>query len=138
MFSGESEANKIRPSTGFGDYEKLYQRSTNMLLDKTFDWDEVDTLITILQTKGICYLIGDNSTVSEECRSIDSVSLLQRLAACGYPLVENASISLFILHPELASDIVEALQRSEMEQKSLLLRSTQEGVAHDSTNNRAD
>jgi hypothetical protein len=78
-----------------------------------FDWDEVDALITILQTKGISYLMGSGSSLSKDDESIDAVHLIQRLASCGYPLVENASISLFILHPELASSVIDAFQRSE-------------------------
>lgn len=42
-----------------------------------------------------------------------STCLILRLAACGYPLVENASISLFLLHPNLAPCVVEAHQCSE-------------------------
>ncbi len=79
-----------------------------------FDWNEVDSLITLLHARGISYLVGDGSSVhkdgDDEC--VDAVHFLQRLAACGYPLVENASISLFILHPDLAPSVVEALQQS--------------------------
>lgn len=80
-----------------------------------FDWDEVNTLIHILQAKGLSYLIGTTAPVSEKLETIDDVQLIQRLAACGYPLVEDASISLFILHPELASSIVPAMQTSDPE-----------------------
>ncbi len=85
------------------------------MLDGVFDWDEVDSLIFLLQAKGISYLIGESSSMHEEDGNLNPVSLLQRLAACGYPLVENASISLFILHPELAPVVVEALRQSEPE-----------------------
>ncbi|HLZ62207.1 MAG TPA: hypothetical protein VKR06_35120 [Ktedonosporobacter sp.] len=78
-----------------------------------FDRHAVDALITILQAKNLSYLIGDGSSGSQD--ENDPVHLIQRLAGCGYPLVENASISLFILHPELAPSIVEALQQSEPE-----------------------
>jgi hypothetical protein len=84
-------------------------------MNMTFDENEVDSLITILQTKGICYLIGRGSPLSEDDVNVDPVHLIQRLAACGYPLVEHASISLFILHPELAPCVIEALQSSEGE-----------------------
>jgi hypothetical protein len=53
--------------------------------------------------------------LSEDDACIDPVHLIQRLAACGYPLVEHACISLFILHPELTPCVVEALQSSEGE-----------------------
>ena len=77
-----------------------------------FDWNEVDSLINILHTKGITYLMGDGSSVNSDLGSVDPSHLILRLAACGYPLVENASISLFILHPELAPSVLEALQSS--------------------------
>ena len=79
-------------------------------MNSRFDWDEVDCLISLLHTQGISYLLGNGSSVSEGDGSVDPVYLIQRLAVCGYPLVENASISLFIIHPELASSVVEALQ----------------------------
>ena len=80
-----------------------------------FDWDEVNALITILNAQGISYLIGSDEPLSEKQESVDPVQLIQRLAASSYPLVENASISLFILHPELASSVVKALHSSEHE-----------------------
>ncbi len=82
------------------------------MLNTTFDWDEVDSLITLLQMNGISYLVGNGASVNEGDQ-VEPVHLLQRLAACGYPLVENACISLFILHPELASSAGEALLRSD-------------------------
>ncbi len=85
------------------------------MLNKPCDWEEVDSLIQLLCAKGICYLMGNGLSVNEDDGSGDPVQLIQRLASCGYPLVENASISLFILHPELAPCIVEALQRSDDE-----------------------
>src|SRR5258708_28635711 len=91
--------------------EKHSQRNNGMMNGR-FDWDEVDSLITLLHAKGISYLIGDGSSVSEDDRTVDPVHLIPRLAACGYPLVDNASISLFILHPELAPSVVDALQHS--------------------------
>jgi hypothetical protein len=90
---------------------KRFWRKIGML-NTTFDWDEVDRLMTLLQANGISYLVG-NGTFMNEDDKVDPVHLLQRLADCGYPLVENACISLFILHPELASSAQEALQQSE-------------------------
>ncbi len=83
------------------------------MVNITFDWDEVNSLITLLHTKSITYLIGDDSSLGEDDTTVDPIHLIQRLAACGYPLVENASISLFILHPELAPSVVAAFQSSE-------------------------
>ncbi len=82
-------------------------------MQPTFDWDEVNTLITLLHTKGISYLMGNGAPLRTDDGMVDPVQLIQRLAACGYPLVENASISLFLLHPDLAPAVVEALQSSE-------------------------
>ncbi len=82
-------------------------------MDIRFDWDEVDSLITILHAKGISYLLGSGSFLNCEEEYVDPICLIKRLAACSYPLVENASISLFILHPELAPSVAEALQSSE-------------------------
>jgi hypothetical protein len=77
-----------------------------------FDWDEVNALIHILHTWGVNYLIGSDPP-AQDIREDDPVRLIQRLASCGYPLVEDASISLFILHPELTPAAVTALQVSE-------------------------
>src|SRR5437773_2454287 len=85
------------------------------MMNIAFDWDEVNALITILNTKNISYLMGEGSSLSEDSAGVDPIQLVQRLAACGYPLVENASISLFILHPELASSVIAALQSCEGE-----------------------
>ncbi len=85
------------------------------MLNRTFDWDEVDSLIRLLHTHGISYLMGNGSSGNKHVDNVELVHLIERLADCGYPLVENASISLFLLHPELAPSIVEALQRSEGE-----------------------
>ncbi len=84
-------------------------------METAFDWNEVNTLIAILHTKGIAYLIGDDLQVNAGDTLIGPVQLIQRLAACNYPLVEHASISLLILHPELASAVEEALQSSQPE-----------------------
>ena len=77
-----------------------------------FDWDEVNALIHILRAWGIAYLIGSDPP-AEDIKEDNPVRLIQRLASCGYPLVEDASISLFILHPELAPSAVTALRESE-------------------------
>jgi hypothetical protein len=41
------------------------------------------------------------------------VELIKRLAQCEYPRVRDASISLFLLHPELADAVLKAYQISE-------------------------
>lgn len=82
-------------------------------MNSPFDWDEVNALICLLQSLGVSYLMGTKSSSCEEEEGINPVHLLQRLAACNYPLVENASIALFLLHPELAASVRTALQESE-------------------------
>lgn len=82
------------------------------MLTSTFDVDEVNALIRLLHSQGVSYLRGSNLSSGEEKEAVDLVLFLQRLAACHYPLVENASISLFLLHPELASSVETALRES--------------------------
>ncbi|MBV9020944.1 MAG: hypothetical protein JOZ71_09555 [Ktedonobacteraceae bacterium] len=79
-------------------------------------WDEADTLISILRLWGIDYLVGTNRPLhpSDVARDLHSAAMLvRRLAQCDYPRVRDASISLFLLHPELSHAIIETLQNSE-------------------------
>lgn len=85
------------------------------MLNAEFDRDEVNALITVVNAWGVNYLLGGVPDMRYVDGKVDPVSLIQRLAACNYPLVENACISLFILHPELASSVVEAIERSEQD-----------------------
>ncbi len=82
------------------------------MMNIPFDWKEIDSLIALFHAKGICYLIGNGSSGRSVDENINPVHFIERLAACNYPLVENASISLFLLHPDLASSVEEALQHS--------------------------
>ncbi len=85
------------------------------MLNTTFDWKEIDSLIRLLHAYGIRYLMGNGSSEDQEEEHVEPVHLIQRLAGCGYPLVENASIALFLLHPELALSVREALDQSSEE-----------------------
>jgi len=80
-------------------------------------WYEVDELITMLRAWGIEYLVGLEPTVHSptiEKDALPPVLLLQRLAQCDdYPRVRDAIISLFLLHPELAEVVQQALQESD-------------------------
>ena len=58
---------------------------------------------------------GSDSSQNEDVPVMDDVQLLRRVAASGYPLVENASISLLILHPEMANAVLPAIQQSEQD-----------------------
>lgn len=82
-------------------------------------WKEVDQLINLLHAWGIDYLVGLDHSVSVPDIKRDhkaALTLIQRLAQCEeYPRVRDASISLFLLHPELADTVLEALQKSESE-----------------------
>lgn len=79
-------------------------------------WSEVDQLISQLRTWGINYLVGLDHSASPpngQKEQMPPVALIQRLAQCNeYPRVRDASISLFLLHPELADSILIALQAS--------------------------
>ena len=85
------------------------------MLTSTFNVDEVNDLIRILQFYGISYLIGTYSSSHQQEEIVNPVHLIQRLAACNYPLVENASIALFLLRPEFASSVEIALRESEQQ-----------------------
>lgn len=82
-------------------------------------WNEVDELIGMLRAWGITYLVGLNHSASPFVIDRDQqpvVALIQRLAQCDdYPRVRDASISLFLLHPELADAVMQALQESDSE-----------------------
>jgi len=93
--------------------EREKDEKKRRMLTTTFDRDEVNALIHILQSLGVSYLMGTDLSLPEAVEAIDPIHLLQRLAACNYPLVENASIALFLLHPDLASSVGTALRESE-------------------------
>lgn len=82
-------------------------------------WIEVDELISLLRDWGIDYLVGldhgDNFSKKERNQQ-SAAALIQRLAKCDeYPRVRDASISLFLLHPEIANAMLQALQESDAE-----------------------
>jgi hypothetical protein len=82
----------------------------------TTSWDEVDDLISLLRAWGITYLVGLEHLADSRSIKVDqipAVDLIQRLARCNdYPRVRDASISLFLMHPELASAAQQAMQES--------------------------
>ncbi len=80
------------------------------------DDEEPDRLISALRAWGINYLMGGSYPVSYSNSVADrmpAVELVKRLAQCEYPRIRDASISLFLLHPELAQAVLEAYQTSE-------------------------
>jgi Nucleotidyltransferase of unknown function (DUF6036) len=82
-------------------------------------WNEVDELIGTLRAWGINYLVGldySGSPSRIERDQESSVALIQHLAQCDeYPRVRDASIALFLLHPELADSVLQAIKESEPE-----------------------
>src|SRR2546421_7208842 len=72
-------------------------------------------LINTLRSWGISYLMdsGNASLPKRATKRISPIELVKRLAQCKYPRVRDASISLFLLHPELAAAALKAYQTSE-------------------------
>ena len=72
-------------------------------------------LINALRSWGISYLMdsGNASLPKKATKRMPAIELVKRLAQCKYPRVRDASISLFLLHPELAAAVLEAYQTSE-------------------------
>ncbi|HZU66820.1 MAG TPA: DUF6036 family nucleotidyltransferase [Ktedonobacteraceae bacterium] len=75
------------------------------------DDEEPDRLINILRSWGIDYLMAASYTTGK-ADHLSPVELVKCLAQCKYPRVRDASISLFLLHPELADAIDEAYRSS--------------------------
>lgn len=76
---------------------------------------EANTLIGILQLWGVGYLTSERVSLHAADRANnrpDAARLIQRLAECENSRVRDASISLFLLHPELADAVLNALQTS--------------------------
>lgn len=65
---------------------------------------EFKRLINSLRAWGIDYLMGESQPTSP----LSALELVLRLAQCEYAPVRNASIALFLLHPELADTVLEA------------------------------
>jgi len=93
--------------------------STTSQSQSNSSWEDADRLIRELRIRGVTYLVGDETSPDQENTGnrepLSAIELVQRLARCSYPRVRDASISLFLLHPELASDVLSALQESESE-----------------------
>ena len=78
-------------------------------------WKDADTLISILRTWGIEYLIGlEQASSPSQIEQLSPVELIKRLAQQNEnSRIRDASISLFLLHPELTDAILEAIEASE-------------------------
>lgn len=88
-----------------------------------------DLLISTLHAWGIDYLIAStqNAAMKRAARRLVPVELIKGLARCELPRVRDASIALFLLHPELADTALEAYKTSEpsdAEQIAVLILAT--------------
>ncbi len=87
-------------------------------------WEDANRLIHALRSWGIYYLVGDDilsyATDNAEELSIPPAKLIQQLARCTYPRIRDASIALFLLHPELAPTILSVLETNEPEVREQL------------------
>lgn len=91
--------------------------------------EEADLLISALHAWGIDYLIANtqNASMKRAASRLAPVELIRRLARCELPRVRDASIALFLLHPELADAALEAYKISEpsdAEQIAVLILAT--------------
>ena len=91
--------------------------------------EEADLLISALHAWGIDYLIAhtQNATMKRAASRLAPVELIKRLVQCELPRVRDASIALFLLHPELADAALEAYKTSEppdAEQVAVLILAT--------------
>jgi len=79
-------------------------------------WKEADTLVSILRTWGIEYLVGlEQMSSTSHIEQVSPLELIQRLAQQNENArIRDASISLFLLHPELTDTIREAIETSEL------------------------
>ena len=68
-----------------------------------------DRLIRILRKWGVSYLVSPSSPRGR-LPALSPVQLIEELAQCKYPRIRDASIALYLLHPELADAALEAYQ----------------------------
>lgn len=74
--------------------------------------EDPSRLIKELHSWGVNYLMGGPLPARMKKR-MPAIELVKRLAQCEYPRVRDASIPPFLLHPELADEVLEAYQTSE-------------------------
>jgi len=75
-------------------------------------WKEADVLISNLHKWGVEYLVGLEDTSQVE--QLSALELIQRLAKQNdNARIRDASISLFLLHPELIDAVQDAIEMSE-------------------------
>jgi len=93
------------------NWRSIVSITLNNQLSLTRD-EEPGRLISELHAWGINYLMGESYSIHTKDR-MPAIELVKRLAQCKYPRVRDASISFFLLHPELADAVLEAYHTSE-------------------------
>jgi hypothetical protein len=89
----------------------MNNRSTHIASDyNPLQEDREAALISQLQAWGIRYLTGETALEAPAMESSNTVGFLQELATCRNVRVRDATIGLLLLHPELASSVLKALQ----------------------------
>ncbi len=100
----------------------------SQLLNTSTDssWKDADTLISILRTWGIKYLTGlEQASLPSQVELLSPIELIKRLAQQNEnSRIRDASISLFLLHPELTDAILEAIETSEPATAEQIITST--------------
>jgi hypothetical protein len=78
-------------------------------------WNDADMLIRNLHMWGIDYLVGlEQASSPSQIEPLSTIELIKRLAQQNKnSRIRDASISLFLLHPELTDTILEAIETSE-------------------------
>lgn len=74
---------------------------------------ELVCLLAELHARGIRYLSGGEDMTLTAAELLPPAELLRRLSACPEARVRNATISLLLLHPELADAVPDALAGSD-------------------------
>jgi len=67
--------------------------------------DERESLVAQLRELGVCYLTPTDARMHESWRALPS-ELIAKLAAQSDPRLRHALIVLFILHPDLAGEVL--------------------------------
>jgi hypothetical protein len=71
--------------------------------------EQPDRFIRLLRLWGVRYLVSDSSPRGR-VPVVSPAKLIRTLAVCQYPRIRDASISLYVLHPELADAILEVYE----------------------------
>ncbi|HCI79686.1 MAG TPA: hypothetical protein DHW02_08350 [Ktedonobacter sp.] len=92
---------------------QIHQDNKELVQDAS--WKVADELISNLRRWGIVYLVGlEHDAPMLETHYLSPIDLIQQLANLrDNARIRDASISLFLLHPELSKAILQAIQISE-------------------------